>query len=109
MVEQRRSHRAPLDAVARVQRKGGDEVQTGRARDASVGGLFVETSTPFPFGTDVIVHLHLPGHKDELALPAVVRWVSGEGMGLQFGLLGARETYAITEVVRKAAGKPGEP
>jgi len=106
MVEQRRSHRSPLDAVVRVQRKGGDESTSGNARDVSVGGLFVESAAPFPFGTDVIVHLQLPGFKGELAMPAVVRWTSGDGMGLQFGLLGARETHAITEIVR-TGGKPG--
>jgi type IV pilus assembly protein PilZ len=103
MVEQRRSHRSPIDAVASVVRKGGDETVSGKAKDVSVGGMFVETMSPFPFGTDVIVHVHLPGYKEELALPAVVRWTRVDGMGLQFGLLGARETHTITEIVRKGA------
>jgi len=102
MVEQRRSHRARLDAVVQVTRKGGDEVASGEARDVSVGGIFVETASPFPFGTEVVVHVRLPGYKDELAMPAVVRWTGEDGMGLQFQLLGARETHAITEIVRKA-------
>jgi type IV pilus assembly protein PilZ len=64
--------------------------------------MFVETSAPFPFGTEVIVHLRLPAYKEEFLLPAVVRWTRQDGMGVQFGLLGARETHAITEVVRTA-------
>jgi uncharacterized protein (TIGR02266 family) len=102
MVEKRRSNRSPLDALVRVKRKAGEETASGQARDLSVGGMFIETSSPFPFGTEVMVHVQLPGHKDELAMPAVVRWTRQDGMGLQFGLLGARETHAITEVVRAA-------
>jgi type IV pilus assembly protein PilZ len=33
------------------------------------------------------------------ALPAIVRWVTAKEMGIQFGLLGARETYALTELL----------
>jgi type IV pilus assembly protein PilZ len=103
MVEQRRSHRSPLDAIVKVQRKGAEDAVSGHARDVSVGGMFVETEAPFAFGADVVVHLSLPGYKDELLLPAVVRWTRRDGMGLQFGLLGARETHALTEIVRRGA------
>ncbi len=107
MVEQRRARRSPLDVTVLVTRKVGDETATGKARDLSVGGIFVETSAPLPFGTEVIVHLPLPGYKDDLLLPAVVRWTGQDGMGLQFGLMGARETHAITEVVRKSSAAAG--
>ena len=37
----------------------------------------------------------------EFEANAVVRWSrSGDGMGLQFGLIGARETHAITELTK---------
>ncbi len=102
MVELRRSHRSPLDAVVEVTAKTGDHRATGQARDVSVGGMFVETASPFPFGAEVVVHLRLPAYKDELLLPAIVRWTRQDGMGLQFRMLGARETHAITEIVRTA-------
>lgn len=98
MVEQRRTHRSRLDAPVRFQRKDGADATAGTARDISVGGVFIATAAPLPFGTEVIVHLRLPDHKDEMALPGVVRWTRADGMGLQFGLLGARETHAITEL-----------
>jgi hypothetical protein len=101
MVEQRRSHRSPLDAVVQVRPKTGEEV-SGQARDVSIGGMFVETPTPLPFGTDVVVAVRLPGYKEDFQLPAVVRWTRLDGMGLQFKMLGARETHAITEIVRTA-------
>jgi type IV pilus assembly protein PilZ len=69
----------------------------GVGRDISVGGMFVETGSPPPFGAEVSISVQLPGQKDRLVLPAVVRWTRPDGMGVQFGLLGARETYAITE------------
>ncbi len=105
MVEQRRNHRSPLDAGVSVQRKGGDETVSGRARDISVGGIFVESATPFAFGVEVIVHVQLPDAKQPMAMPAVVRWTRNDGMGLQFGLLGARETHAITEIVRRGLAR----
>jgi hypothetical protein len=53
------------------------------------------------FNGEVVVHVLLPGQRAPFALPAVVRWSrAGEGMGLQFGLLGARETHAITELTK---------
>jgi type IV pilus assembly protein PilZ len=63
--------------------------------------MFVETSAPAPFRAEVVVHIVLPGHGAPFALPGVVRWTRGGGMGVQFGLIGARETHAITEVTRR--------
>ena len=73
----------------------------GLAKDVSVGGMFVETSSPAAFGADVVIHLTLPGSNEPVALPGVVRWVRDGGMGVQFGLLGAVETHLITEIGRK--------
>jgi type IV pilus assembly protein PilZ len=101
VVELRRYKRAPIDVPVEFSAKGSPERSTGRARDISVGGMFVETPKPPPFGTELVVHLRLPGQKAAFAMPAVVRWTrAGEGMGLQFGLIGARETHAITGLTR---------
>jgi type IV pilus assembly protein PilZ len=62
--------------------------------------MFVVTETPLPFATEIVIHVTLPGQKSAFALPAVVRWVGDGGMGTQFGLIGARETHAITQVVK---------
>jgi type IV pilus assembly protein PilZ len=107
MVEQRRASRAPLAVPARVKQKGGAEPLACRARDVSVGGMFLETETPFTFGAEVVISVSIPGVKDELTLPGRVRWTGKDGMGVQFGLLGARETHIITEVVRKGAAAAG--
>ncbi len=101
MVEQRRSARCPIDAPLTFTLKGGKQAGAGVARDISVGGMFVETETPAAFGSSVVVRVRLPGHKEEMVLPGIVRWGRTDGMGVQFGLVGARETYAITEIVKK--------
>jgi hypothetical protein len=103
-VELRRFNRAPLQQALHFTSKGdaGEGApQEGLARDICLGGMFLETATPAEFGAAVVVHVKLPGEKVAFALPAIVRWTRAGGMGVQFQNLGARETFAITEIVRK--------
>ncbi len=104
MVELRRFVRTTIDVPLTFSRKGAPQTTDGRAKDISVGGMFVETKTVVPFGTEVVIKVRLPKGTYELTLPGVVRWVRDGGMGVQFGLLGAKETHEITEVVRRAEG-----
>jgi Tfp pilus assembly protein PilZ len=103
-VELRRFIRAPLDQSLLFAKKDDDEFIEGLARDISLGGMFIETPMPAEFGAEIVIHITLPEQSVELALPAVVRWTRVNGMGIQFRLLGARETHAITEVVRVHSG-----
>jgi type IV pilus assembly protein PilZ len=64
--------------------------------------MFIETATPLPFSSELVVHVTLPGQRAQFALPAVVRWTGKDGMGVQFGLIGARETHAITQLTKAA-------
>jgi type IV pilus assembly protein PilZ len=64
----------------------------------SLGGMFVETSSPAPFGTSISLVMVLPG-KHEVSVKATVRWTEPDGMGVQFGLMGARDTHAITQIL----------
>jgi uncharacterized protein (TIGR02266 family) len=105
LIELRRFIRTPVDAPAALSHKGASQPIAGRARDISVGGMFIETASVVPFGTDVMIRVRLPGNKDELTLPGVVRWVRNDGMGIQFGLLGAKETHAITEIVPRGESR----
>ncbi len=104
MIELRRYQRAPLDVPVEFAAKATDARRPGRSKDISVGGMFIfveQPLQPLPFGAELVVYLTLPGQKTAFALPGVVRWSrTGEGMGIQFGLLGARETHAITELTR---------
>lgn len=78
------------------------ERSNGLATDLSIGGMFVGVARQYPFGTPVTVELQL---QPPIRLPATVRWNKPEGLGLQFGLLGVRETTQILELV-KAASQP---
>jgi type IV pilus assembly protein PilZ len=101
VIELRRYQRAPLDVPVEFVVKTGDARRPGRSKDISLGGMFIHVERPLEFGAELVVHLTLPGQKAPFALPGVVRWSrAGEGMGIQFGLMGARETHAITELTR---------
>ncbi len=101
MSELRRYQRAPVDVPVEFVAKGGSERASGHATDISLGGMFIQTDRPLPFSTEIVVHVTLPGQRAPFAMPAVVRWAGPLGMGVQFGLIGARETHAITELVKK--------
>jgi uncharacterized protein (TIGR02266 family) len=102
LVELRRFMRTPVDCAVSFIRKNTADALNGRAKDVSVGGMFIETIYVAPFGSEVVIRMRLPQGKDELVLPGTVRWVRDDGMGIQFGNLGAKETHEITEVVRRA-------
>ncbi|MGH7282415.1 MAG: PilZ domain-containing protein [Polyangiaceae bacterium] len=107
MTELRRTPRARLDADVDVAIAG--EHHAGRSRDISNGGMFLEASVVPEFGAEVIVTLTMPGQKAPFAIPGVVRWTRDGGMGVQFGLLGARETHAITEFVARSSIRLNRP
>ncbi len=71
----------------------------GLCHDFSLGGMHIRTTEPAPFGANVTVYVLLKGAQAVSALPGIVRWVKADEMGVQFGLLGARETYALTEML----------
>ncbi len=98
--EKRRTDRVPIDLPVHFASKGSLDKVPGVSRDISLGGMFIETAFAAPFGAAILVGLTLPGQQAPVLLSGTVRWTSASGMGVQFGLLGARETYAITELER---------
>lgn len=100
VIELRRYSRAPLDVAVELTPKGSQERIAGRAKDISLGGMFIETPAALAHHAQLVVHVKLPGQNAPFALPAKVRWTSAQGMGVQFDLIGARETFAITEYTK---------
>jgi len=101
MIDLRRTPRVPLQKAVEFS-SDSDEVPVrmeGVARDISLGGMFVETQSPCGQGERITIHLTLPEGRHEFSLPAIVRWTSKDGMGVQFGSLGARDTHEITTFV----------
>lgn len=83
-----------------------DRPTPGIACDVSIGGILVESAFPATFGDAIVVRIQLPAARGPLNLPGVVRWSHEGAMGIQFGLLGARETYAITQMMAAACAPP---
>jgi type IV pilus assembly protein PilZ len=90
--EQRRHPRRALHPKTAFTLGDGAHVPAA-CRDISLGGAFIESTTLPVFGTTVTVHFELEGQA--ISIPATVRWTSPEGFGVQFGLLGARETSLL--------------
>ncbi|WP_437596615.1 PilZ domain-containing protein [Sorangium sp. So ce590] len=94
-----RKHPRKLIELSIAFRIGDGPPVDATCRDISLGGMFINTSSPAPFGATIEVLLSLAGLKQAAAIPSVVRWTTSEGMGVQFGVMGARETYALTQLL----------
>jgi hypothetical protein len=75
----------------------GGAVIAGVTRDISVGGVFIESSEIPAFGSKVSMTLTVPG-SEHMQISGLVRWTKPDGFGLQFQLLGARETYLLAKL-----------
>jgi type IV pilus assembly protein PilZ len=95
LTEHRKHPRKTLMTEVAYQVGDGPLVEA-HCRDISLGGMFIETSSPLPYGASLRLHLPLPGLRGGAVIDAVVRWSKPDGMGVQFGVMGARETYALT-------------
>ena len=99
MHDKRIHPRVPLSAEVTCEVSGASSIR-GQARDISIGGMFIESEAQVSFGTQVTIVVRLPNTKADSRLPAVIRWLGPGGFGVQFGLLGARETHAIGELFK---------
>src|SRR5262245_8227655 len=66
------------------------------SRDISLGGMFITTTEAAAYGATIKVYINLPDMKHEAVIDSIVRWNTAEGMGVQFGRMGARETHGLT-------------
>jgi hypothetical protein len=99
-LQEKRSYpRVAIDLALSCEVEGKPTI-AGMARDISLGGMFIDAAEVPAFGTAITIVASLPGIPGPSRLPAVVRWNSPGGFGVQFGLLGARETHAITRMMK---------
>lgn len=104
MSDNRQHPRTQLKVQPPVWFQAGDGPRVeGICRDISLGGMFIETSKPPPFGSEIRVFIQLPGQKREIGIRATVRWTKRAGMGVQFGIMNARDTHALTELLATAS------
>ncbi|RLB55692.1 MAG: PilZ domain-containing protein [Deltaproteobacteria bacterium] len=100
MTEQARRVHERFEVELDVTVLHGERELTGKTINVSLGGMFIAFEESLPFGTPVKVRVTLPALKEASDLPATVRWVTPDGIGVQFGPLRAKETWAMNELVK---------
>ncbi|HEY3236388.1 MAG TPA: PilZ domain-containing protein [Polyangiaceae bacterium] len=98
MQEKRLHLRVPTQIEVRWQ-LGTDTPVEGVASDISLGGMFIVAQAAPPFGAQIVVECTSPSG-EPMKLPAVARWNKPGGFGVQFGLLGAKETHFLAQLLR---------
>jgi type IV pilus assembly protein PilZ len=107
-IERRSSPRA--DFVVRVNYQTVDSLFSEFARNINDGGIFIETDTPQPIGTNVELEFKLPGADQPIeVIGNVVRSISADqigsdgvaGMGIEFENLDSDVRQQINEVIQK--------
>lgn len=69
--------------------------------DIGLGGTRLEAAqTPPPSGSPLTLVARLPGARDASRLPGTVRWTKGHFFGVAFGVLAARDTHLIVDMMR---------
>ena len=100
MHEKRGHERVPFDLSLICESPGSAPI-IGTAADISVGGMYVQSETAPAFGSNITIVMELSGASGTVRLPGTVRWVKPGGFGVQFGLLGARETHTIAQLMKR--------
>jgi PilZ domain len=77
----------------------GEVRRSGICSNISLGGLRIDTPEPARFGCELTVSLDLGGREGATTVRGIVRWTIPGSMGVQLGLLGARETYTILRML----------
>ncbi len=107
-IERRASPRA--DIVVRVNYQNVDSLFSEFARNINDGGIFIETETPQPIGTNIELEFKLPGADLPIKVVGnVVRSISADqaesdaiaGMGIEFENLDSDVRQEINEIVQK--------
>ena len=72
------------------------------SRNVSLGGMYLVTTESLPYGTKVELEIFLPALKEDVQIEGVVRWNKGDGLGVQFGSLRAREVWAFNQLFKES-------
>ena len=75
--------------------------QTSHSVNISLGGLYLESTTPLPIGVTVQLRFQLPTQPEPVEVAGDVRWVVKKekselsGIGIRFQGLRARDVWAL--------------
>jgi len=104
--ESRRFARKPLHPPVTFQGGDGQTIQA-HCENISLGGMYITTDSALPnFGAKVTLLVEFPGASKPFEVEATVRWTKPGGMGVQFGVMGVRETHALTELLASLSMRP---
>ncbi|MGH9727469.1 MAG: PilZ domain-containing protein [Candidatus Acidiferrales bacterium] len=102
--ERRKSIRYPFTATAYVTDMQSGAQTTSRSADLGRGGCFVDTISPFPVGTSVM--LRLTAEQKSFEAPAkVVYAMIGMGMGLAFTSIEPEQLWMLESWLAKLSGQ----
>jgi hypothetical protein len=89
----RSSTRHDVDLAGRI--KVGEAPESCQVKNLSIGGAFVGLGRKLPMGDRVTLWFRVPNLENEIEAAGTVRWATGEGIGIQFDGLRAKETWAL--------------
>jgi hypothetical protein len=84
---------------------GTEDSVEGRCVNLSLGGMFLLMSPVPDHGASLRVWLSLP-NGERLMVSGTVRWSTSDGVGIQHELLGARDTYLLSEYLASLKAEP---
>lgn len=96
MHEKRAHSRVQLRFEVSCTTEGG-AVLSGFTHDLAVGGAYIESSEIPAFGSKVSLVIKTSS-ADSVRLSGIVRWTKPDGFGVQFQLLGAKETWVLAKL-----------
>jgi PilZ domain len=98
--EERQYPRIALPKGMWVAWYGGAEHQISRVGTLGMGGIFICVATPPPVGTNLKLAFEVPG--GEVQAEGIVRnIVPGEGMGIKFTKLGAKDRLLLQRLLKR--------
>ena len=96
--ERRRLTRVPVQLPVAVELADGT-VFPAKISDVGVGGGFIESADAPGIGTETTLVLFVDERLGLVRIPARVRWVTGNGFGIQFSRLDSEATRALLRLV----------
>ncbi len=99
MTDNRRATRHFVSIAAKLTIDGNSV--DGTLLNLSLGGAQITSNTKYTMGQRVHLAFKVPTQEDVIEVGATIRWASGEGIGLQFDGLRARDVWAINEFFKR--------
>lgn len=91
--------RFPIELPVLLVHAGGEA--RGVTKNLSLGGAALALDAPVPFGAEAKVRVRLPALKEDTEIGVTVRWLRDGLVGVQFGTLRAKDTWALNQLLKR--------